>query len=135
MADYIIAPVYGNIYRNLRPKDITSDQTDRQREAEQIAVLLKILYSTWTQTLKKETECVPWTGYRTVLSRFDRTVFALQNLEFYVRVTNNVNKQNDHTSLPPPAVFMDLEIESKYDQEQNFKTQWDELPIICYTLS
>jgi len=44
MADYIIAPVYGNIYRNLRPKDITSDQTDRQREAEQLAVLLQILY-------------------------------------------------------------------------------------------
>jgi hypothetical protein len=68
------------------------------------------------------------TGYLTVLSRSDRTLLELQNLEFYICATNTVNKQNkenkqnDHTSLPPQVVFMDLEIESKYDQEQNFKT-------------
>jgi hypothetical protein len=44
VANYIVAPVYGNIYRSLRPKDITSDQTDGQRETEQFAVLLNILY-------------------------------------------------------------------------------------------
>ena len=78
------------------------------------------------------------TGYRTVLSRFDRTLLDLQNLEFYVCATNSVNKenkQNDHTSLPPPVVFMDLETESKYDQGQNFKTQQPEFSIFCYTLS
>jgi len=44
VANRIVAPVYVNIYRSLRPKDILSYQTDRQRETEQFAVLLKILY-------------------------------------------------------------------------------------------
>lgn len=42
VANFIIAPVYGNIYRSLQTKDITSDQTGSQREAEQLALLLKI---------------------------------------------------------------------------------------------
>jgi len=124
VANYIIAPVYGNIYKSFRPKDITSDQTDWQRETEQLAFLLKILY-VHVDTKEGKQNVSRATGYRTILSRFDRTLLELQNLEFYLCATNSVNKQNKqnhHTSLPPPAVFMYLETESKYDQEKNFKT-------------
>jgi hypothetical protein len=66
------------------------------------------------------------TGYRTALSHFERTLLELQNLEFYVCAINTMNKQNKQngrTSLPPPAVLMDIETETKFDQNQIFKTQ------------